>query len=156
MTIPKHIQDTMDTVQSLILKHLSTQPLGSTKAFFYGLHIDDMKIDFISGGHNDIYAVANNPSNANYFLLYDTLAFVSHGWAVDSSKSTDKTTRPSLHSNRVKMRMINYMFSYSGHIITSLELGVDKPDSEIIWEYEDHTQGTLKDSYILLYSQKPI
>lgn len=155
MTITQQTKDALSNLHTRILDQLSTNP--SIKCSLYGIDIyEDTRVDLISGGHSDVYTLVNDHSNATYLSLYDALAFVSYGWAAAVNNDSSDSIAPSEHPEKIRVRMINYIMSLDGHVVSCLELGIDKPNPEIQWEYDDQTSGLLKESFVLFYSHKDL
>jgi hypothetical protein len=128
-----------------IHKFIQSQSSNKSHTYLYGIDINSSDIQTLFGGKSDIYDLIEAGSTKAYFQIYDVLAFVTFGWAAPSN---NLNTPPSEHPNRKRVMLTNYMSNSSKYVISALDFS---GETETVWEYDNATQGTLKEALYGLY-----
>ena len=132
----------LDTIHKSIL---GKSQQGSY-TYLYGIDIYSNDITTLFGGKSDVYELINQDSTSAYFHIYDMLAFVAFGWAAPVD---NEDVAPSQHSEKRRVVLTNYISSSSRYLISAINF-TDETDT--VWEYDNSTQGSLKEALYGLYS----
>lgn len=123
---------------------LNTSQQGSY-TYLYGIDIYSSDITTLFGGKMDIYDLINQDSTSAYFHIYDMLAFVTFGWAAPAD---NLNVAPSDHPEKKRVILTNYLSSSSKYLVSAIDFS---GETETVWEYDNATQGSLKEALYGLY-----